>query len=223
MIFDFDGVLVDSEPIHFVGFAEVLRSVGMELSREQYYRLYLGYDDRDCLTAAMRDRGMTPTEPLVSRMIADKTRLVRKMLVESVKPLPGAVELARSARLAGVPTAICSGALREEIELALSAIGATEDFPTIVSAEDVSRGKPDPEGFRLAFDRLQRRSGRALDPRRSVVVEDSPAGIQAAKAAGMKVLAVATSYPPGNLADADHVVGLLTEATLASLAKIVEL
>jgi HAD superfamily hydrolase (TIGR01509 family) len=217
LIFDFDGVIVDSEPIHLAGFQQVLAGEGIQLTRQQYYRHYLGYDDHDCFVAILRDRGRQAGPEQVARMTARKTELVQRMLAQSIQPLPGARELILAAAGAGVAMAICSGALRAEIELAARTVGVWEHFQAIVSAQDVSAGKPDPQGCRLALDRLREATRRPLEAARCVVIEDAPAGIEAAKRAGMAVLAVATSYPPGQLAQADHVVHQLIEVDLPLL------
>lgn len=217
---DFDGVVVDSEPVHLACFQRVLSEEGMVLTAEDYYAKYLGYDDRDCFLAVARDQGRPLKRPLEA-LIAAKTALVQQALSESIQPLPGAVELIRSARAAGVPVAVCSGALRKEIELASAAVEVLDCFTVIVSAEDVSAGKPDPQGFRLVLERLAAACGRPIRPQCSVAVEDSPAGIAAARAAGMKVLAVTNSYPPQRLQDAQRVVASLTEVNLADLDALV--
>ncbi|HAU38936.1 MAG TPA: HAD family hydrolase [Phycisphaerales bacterium] len=220
LIFDFDGVIVDSEPIHFEGFRQVLRTIGVELSREAYYTKYLGYDDHDCFLAAASEQGIGLDEPQLAELIEAKTRIVQRMLGESARALSGAVELIRAARGAGVPLAICSGALRDEIELASRAVGVRECFDVIVPAEDVAKGKPDPEGYLLARQRLTETTGRELSAERCVVVEDSPWGIQAAHAAGMKCLAVASSYPADALNQAECVVASLSDTNLARIEKL---
>jgi beta-phosphoglucomutase len=127
--------------------------------------------------------------------------------------------LIASAAAAGVPLAICSGALRKEIELAAETVGVRRHFAIIVAAEDVAEGKPDPQGYLLALRLLRQAMRRDFPPAKCVVVEDSSAGIEAAHAAGMKVLAVATSYPAAKLSKADRVVESLTEITVNNLSK----
>lgn len=217
LLFDFDGVVVDSEPIHLACFQRVLETVGISLSQREYYEKYLGYDDHDCLKVAAADRGRELGEEAIARLTAEKTVLVQRAFAESVQPLPGAVALIRAAAAADVPLAVCSGALREEIELASRTIGVLACFRTIVAAEDVAHGKPDPEGYLAARKRLAAAMGREILPARCVVVEDSPAGIDAARAAGMKVLAVTNSYPAEQLAAADAVVESLEGVPLAFL------
>ena len=221
LIFDFDGIVVDSEPIHLAGFQRVMKGVGVRLTREDYYGKYLGYDDHDCFRIAAADAGVDLAEPRIAELIAAKTEYVRRAFAESIQPLPGAAELIRAAADAGVLVAVCSGALRGEIDLAARTVGVLDCFRAIVAAEDVRRGKPDPEGYLLALDRLSVAAGRTLDAGCCVVVEDAPAGIDASRAAGMKTLAVTNSYPAGRLAAADRVVDSLMDVALADLDELV--
>ena len=220
LIFDFDGVIVDSELIHLDCFARVLRPLGVTLAREDYFAKYLGFDDRDCFVAVLRDIGRQASEEEVARMVEAKTLLVQESYARDVKALPGVMELLRAAAAAGVPLAICTGGLPDEIELARRTIGAEGLFAAVVTARDVRHGKPHPEGYRLALKRLRAATGRKIRAAVCVVVEDSPAGIDAARAAGLKVLAVTNSYPPEALARAHRVVTSLAEVTLGDLEKI---
>jgi beta-phosphoglucomutase len=223
MIFDFDGVIVDSEPIHCKAFAQVLAAQGIELTQQEYYQKYLGYDDHDCFLAVARDHGKTLRENVVLQMIAAKTHLVQQAMTHSLQPQPGAVELVRAAETDAVPLAICSGALRQEIELACKQVELWERFMTVVAAENVDRGKPDPQGYRIALEQLCRLTGRVLEATRTLVVEDAPAGIEAAKHLGMKVLAVTTSRDRRALRRADLVVDSLAGLTIAQLDKRLDL
>jgi len=221
MIFDFDGVVVDSEPIHLTTFQQVLHNAQMELTREDYYNKYLGFDDHDCIETVMQDQGLAVSQERIAAMIAEKTVLVQQFMRESVQPLEGAVELLRAVWEAGVPLAVCSGALRAEIELASISVGVRDFFRIIVAAEDVAHGKPDPQGYNLALARLREETGLDIHPGRCLVVEDSPAGIDAARAAEMNVLAVTSSYPAESLKRADHIVDSLTELTIPELMALV--
>ncbi|MDY7010925.1 MAG: HAD family phosphatase [Planctomycetota bacterium] len=226
MIFDFDGVVVDSEPIHLACFRDVLAGCGIELASEDYYEKYLGFDDHDCFQAVMVDNGRRVDERQIAEMTGQKTLLVQKAFAESIRPLPGAIELMRAARSAGAALGICSGALRKEILLAGRTVGAVELVDVVVAAEDVRAGKPDPEGYILALKLLNEKKVRLrsatsppvrICPSGVWVVEDSPAGVQAGKNAGMSVLAVTNSYSHAALTDADRVVNSLTEITPADL------
>ena len=217
LIFDFDGVVVDSEPIHLMGFRAVLESVGLKMTDDEYYQKYLGCDDHDCILIAGRDQGREFDEAAIADLTAVKTRLVQRAIAESIQPLPGAVDLITAAARADVPLAVCSGALRAEIELAARTIGILDHFLLLVPAEDVDQGKPHPQGYELALDRLRTATGQPLRADRTLAIEDSPAGISAAKSAGMRVLAVTTSYGPAELQQADRIVTRLTEVDLSQL------
>lgn len=216
ILFDFDGIVIDSEPVHFEGFRQVLETAGITLTREDYYAKYLGYDDHDGFLAVARDNGLVFDETKVAELTAAKTHLVQQMLA-SVPPLPGAVELIRAGAEAGVPMAVCSGALRAEVEGPCRALGIAGHFAAIVAAEDVDAGKPDPQGYRLARERLAEATGHRITAARCLAVEDSPAGIDAARAAGMRVLAVTTSYPAETLAGAERIEASLADVSLEML------
>ncbi|MFP4052573.1 MAG: HAD family hydrolase [Phycisphaerae bacterium] len=222
VFFDFDGVIVDSEPLHFEGFRRILKTIGVELTRKAYYSDYLGYDDHDCFTTVVADQGRRISPDQLRQLIEAKTQWMQKALAEQIEPLPGAVELIRQVTEAGVPTAICSGALRQEIIVAARKVGVLECFPRVIAAEDVREGKPAPEGYVLAKAAAEETSGRTLARQRCVVIEDSPAGIAAGKAAGMKVLAVATSYDPADLEQADRILDRLTAVGLGDLESLVQ-
>jgi len=221
LIFDFDGVIVDSEPVHLATFQETLRSEGIELSSEDYYDKYLGFDDYDCFKAVGADNGKPFSDEEVRRLTEAKTQLVLRDFQTSVKSLPGAVDLIRRIAETGTPLAICSGSLRREIEVASEAIGVRDCFKTIVAAEDVQSGKPDPEGYRLAIEQLAPFAPNGPRAAKTVVIEDSPAGIESAIACGAKVLAVSTSYPESELTAANRTVASLAEVTLADLDELI--
>lgn len=222
LIFDFDGVLVDSEPVHMQAFAEVLAGVGVHMSREEYFERYLGFDDYTCLKEAMRFHGLTLSADKVEAMAAEKTRVLQEHLAESIPPIAGAVNLVRSAAAVSMPLAVASGGLLREIEIGLTKIGLRECFPVIVAAESVRQTKPHPEAYLQAADRLGGHWNRRMDPARCVAVEDSPTGISSAKSAGMKVLAIHTSYPPDQLGQADRVEPDLSTVTLESLCAMLD-
>lgn len=220
LLFDFDGVIADSEPVHYEGFFEVLAEVGITLPRERYYQNYLGYDDRDAFPHIYGDLGIALSTKTLESLIAAKTILVQEKL-QTISPIPGTTAMIHAAHAAGIPLAICSGALRAEVDIAARAIGVRECFPVVVAAEDVARGKPDPEGFTKALAQLGAQLGCEFDPAQTLVIEDSPAGIASGKAGGMKVCALQTSYPHSELLAADRIVETLEGLTPADLAAIV--
>lgn len=221
LIFDFDGVIVDSEPAHLAGFSEALRPMGIELTKEQYCARYLGFDDYECFAVALRDHGKDFTQEQINQMVAHKTSVLKRKLAESILPVPGVVELIRAAATAEVPLAICSGALREEIEIGAETIGVRELFSVVIAAEDVHHSKPDPEGYRIIPQRLTEATGKPVASEHCLAIEDSPMGITAARGAGMKVLGLSTTYRPEELIDADRIVKDFSQVTLESLRELV--
>lgn len=220
VIFDFDGVVVDSEPTHHAGFQRVLRGVGIEMSQQDYYEKYLCYSDRDVFRICAADRGVELTAERIEELIREKGRVVLDLFAQGVEPMHGAVELIGAISDAGTPLAICSMALREEIEAAARAVGVYDRFDVVTSAEDVTKGKPDPDGYELTRRRLEDLHGRPIAADRCVVFEDSPGGIQAANAAGMKVVAVTNTYPAEDLTAAARVVDSLASVSRQSLAEL---
>lgn len=221
MIFDFDGVVVDSEPIHLDGFRRVLRSAhGVEFTDRQYYQRYISYCDTEAFAQMVRDFDLPCDAADVARLCEQKTLLVKRMLTEKAEMLPGVEALMRSARAAGLAVAVCSSALREEIELPLRSADVLSIVQVIVADEDVTAGKPDPAGYNLTRRLLNGRLGREVPASACLAVEDSPGGIAAAKAAGMVVLAVTNSVPAGRLSRADRIVDSLAEVTLESLHRM---
>lgn len=224
LLFDFNGILVDDEPLHFALFRRVLGEQGVVLGRDEYYERYLGFDDRDCLAAALAAAGEPcPPERLV-RLVARKAAFYREEIGRDGYPLfPGAAELAREASSAGLTLALVSGALREEVVGGLAQAGIASLFRALVTADDVSRGKPDPEGYALALSALNGESplpARRIHPHECVAIEDSPAGLAAAAACGLRTLGVAQTYPPSALAAAEAVIEKLDGFRLADLVAL---
>ena len=222
LIFDFDGVVVDTERFHFLGFVAVLADKGVNLTEDLYLERYSGFDDRDGFNEILSDNDIEIVPGLIEQLTEEKTQVVCKMIEESVISIPGVVEMIHSARDAGLPMAICSGALKNEIEIAATTIGVRDCFEIIVAAEDVPKGKPDPEGYYKARRLLAENRKQVIDPSRCVVCEDTPAGILAAKGAGMKVCALTTTHGVDRLEGADMVVGDFTEILLKDLKSLVE-
>jgi len=220
LITDFDGVVADSEPIHLRGFTAVLAKAGITFTHEDYYGKYLGLDDHDCFQAAGRDNGREFSDDELAGMIAAKTRMGQALMAESIQPIAGIVELLAALAEANVPMAICSGALRDEVELCSRVIGVRDRFLVVITAEDVACGKPDPQGYATALEQLREATGQDLQAGRCVVMEDSPAGIAAAKALGMNVLAITSSYPGDALGRADLIVESFHDVTVATMREL---
>ena len=192
-LFDFNGVLVDDERVHFAAFRDVVARRGVALEEETYVARYLAFDDATAFRAMLRDAGQSFDDAAIAECVAEKLPMYMAAVEEDLVLFPGGFELLRACSERGT-VAIVSGALRVEIEFALRRAGAVDAVSTIVAAEDVSACKPDPAGYLEALSRL------SSPARNAVVVEDSLAGIASARAAGCAVVAVAHSYPFEQLA-----------------------
>lgn len=214
VIFDFDGVIADSEPLHFEGLRRTLAEIHIDLTEEDYYANYLGFDDRGCFLEALRVNQIPATASLVESLMAKKASAYLASIKDHVVIFPGVNEFVEEAA-ATCPVAIASGALRVEIELVLEHIGLRKAFCHITSAEDVTHGKPNPEPFLHALAGVNRQQGTALlSPASCLVIEDSRPGIRAAKSAGMKVLAVANTHTVQDLHEADAISHSLRDTRL---------
>jgi len=217
MIFDFDGVIADTEPLHFASFRQTLAEIGISLTEADYYANYLGYDDRGCFLAALNAH-QHPTDPVaLAQLMQRKARAYLRSVKDHLVIFPGVREFVREAS-AAYPLAIASGALRHEIEVILEQAGLRKEFLHITSAEDVTRGKPDPQPFLQALNALNRqRQEQAITAESCLVIEDSIPGIRGAKIAGMKVLAVANTHTIQDLHEAHAVVQSLSQIRLSEL------
>ena len=216
IIFDFDGVIADTEPLHFAGFRQTLAEIGISLTESDYYANYLGYDDRGCFIAALTTN-QHPTDPsALTQLMQRKAHVYLESVKDHLVIFPGVREFVREA--AAYPLAIASGALRHEIEVILEEAGLRKEFLHITSAEDVTRGKPDPQPFLQALNALNRQCPeQAITAESCLVIEDSIPGIRSAKTAGMKVLAVANTHTIQDLHEAHAVVHSLSQIRLSEL------
>jgi|SRR6266850_2552857 len=209
-IFDWDGVIIDSSRQHKKSWEMLAAEERRSLPPNHFQRSFGMKSERIIpeLLQWMDD----PRE--VTRLALRKEALYREILrAGRIAPLPGVVNWLNRLRAAAVPCSIASSTHRENIECALGALGLENVFTAMVSAEDVTHGKPDPEVFLLAAQKL------GVAPKRCVVFEDAHVGIEAAKAAGMKVIGVATTHPAETLQDADRVVRQLDELSVAELSQ----
>lgn len=222
VIFDFDGVIVDSEPLHYRAFQRVLEPLGAGYSWDDYIKTYMGFDDRDAFREAFAQAGLDLDDSRLHELITAKADLFQHVAAEGVIPYPGVCDLVRA--IAGkLPLAICSGALRSDIEPILATLGLNGCFDCMVTADDVPHSKPDPASYMEAVKRLQLRfPDGMITPGLAVAIEDTPAGIASAKGAGLKVVAITNSYPADMLAEADAVVTSLEELGIENLCRLIQ-
>ncbi len=217
-VFDFDGVIVDSEPLHFRALRDALAEDGVTITREEYWSRYLAYDDRGAILRALEQHGEAAEEARVGRIQRRKVARFAELIPE-IPVLEGSGELVRTLA-AEVPLAIASGARHEEVETVLAGLGLRGAFRAIVGAEDVASTKPDPAPY-LEAARLLAFCQPGLRPADCVAFEDSPPGIQSALRAGMRVVGVASSYPPEDLGAAHRVVRSLRSVFPSELRDLV--
>ncbi len=218
VIFDFDGVIADTETIHFSCLRTVLaEEKKINLDRKIYDELYLALDDRACFKKALSSVEIEITEAKIDEMISKKSNLFLTYLQE-IKLFPGIVEWIEEASTK-FTLAICSGALRKEIVDILSSNHLLRHFTVITSAEDFIESKPSPEGYLKTLQNLNRQLGNQVEIRASecLVIEDSIAGIRAARAAGMPCVAITNSYPMEQLREANIVINNITDLDIENI------
>jgi beta-phosphoglucomutase len=206
IVFDFDGVLADSEMIHFRVYNELLASSGVRLTKEEYCEEYLGFDDEGVFEHLAQKKNLMLGDEEIEMLIAAKARRFEAIVSASNVLYPTAESCVR--RLAAVwPVGICSGARRSEIEVMLGGAGLLDLFRFIVATGDTDQGKPAPDPYVKAAER------HGVAPHECVALEDSHAGLQSARSAGMRTIAISTTYPRPTL-QADRVVDSLDEITV---------
>ena len=212
VVFDFDGVIADTEPVHFELFRQVLADEGISLTWGQYCEKYLTFDDQEFFTQFLRDNGRKTEKKKIAELMERKRADFAGFIAENCVILPGVRELLSALRDEGIACSLCSGSFVSEIEFVLRGGGIRDYFGIIVGADDVSASKPDPEGYRLIVSKANQQldKGAKIAPGRCVAIEDSIGGIEAAKGAGLKCLAVTNSYKAKELGHADKVVKELT-------------
>lgn len=222
IVFDFDGVIADSERLHLRAFQETLAAESIELTREAYYAHYLGFDDHGVFRQVFHDRQRALTPAALDALVAGKGERYDALAAAGEMLFPGAAAFIRQAA-AVVPIAVASGAQTHEIEHVLRRAALRDCFVTIVGADQTPESKPAPDPYLEAFARLGRHAGRALDPRRTVAIEDSRWGLESARAAGLRTVAVTTGYPAEALAPhAELVAAGLHALTLDALDRLCE-
>ena len=214
VIFDFDGVLADSEPLHLRAYQEVLAERGMTLGAADYYDRYLGFDDDGVFRTVWRDQGLAIDEETLTELIRVKGERFEALAGRGEALFPGAADCIRRVA-AEVPIAIASGALAPEIEMVLDAAGLRRHFRAVVASGDTPRSKPAPDPYLRALELLRPNvTAAGLDPAGCVfAVEDSMWGIESALAAGLRCVGVAQTYPASRLEAAHVVVPTIADVT----------
>ena len=216
VFFDFDGVIADTEPLHLRAYQAVLQADGVDLNKTEYYARYLGYDDVGLFEALAKDRHISLSDEKIEEWVAAKSCIIEEMLSSDAILFPGAAACV-TMFAEHVPLAIASGALEPEIVMVLEHAGLRTAFATIASATDGVRGKPAPDLYLLAMAKLTGRLPDPLDPGSCIAIEDSHWGLEAARRAGLRCVAVTHTYPASELDKADLIVGALSELTVPKI------
>jgi HAD superfamily hydrolase (TIGR01509 family) len=219
VVFDFDGVLANSEPLHFRAFRDILAAEGLTLTEDAYYSRYLGYDDVGAFRAMAADQRRPLDDAEVTSWVARKAERL-EALERGVSVLfPGAREaIARMARTG--PVAIASGALRDEIMRVLEREQLTSHFSAVVAAGDTPASKPDPAPYTKAVELLRQRTGDSLRASDCVAIEDSHWGLVSARGAGLRTVGITHSYAAVDLHEAELVIHHLDQLTPALLLQL---
>ena len=198
IVFDFNGTLSDDERVLCEIFMQLFADLGRPLSAQEYFDRLAGLADPEIVTAWLGEE-----HPDVRQVIDERVRIYRATVADGSTVHEHVREAVRFAA-ERVPLAICSGAARAEIEPVVESAGLAGCFQAVVGSDDVVHGKPNPEGYVTAFERLK------VDPAAAVVFEDTEAGVASARAAGAgRVLAMRTTLEPHRLADADELIDRL--------------
>ena len=219
IVFDFDGVLANSEPLHYRAYRDVLAPLGVALSEADYYSRYLGYDDVGAFRKIAEDGNHEWTAQRVAALVADKASLMEALERDVSVLFPGAADAVRRAA-AVVPIAIASGALRAEIERVLVREHLRPFFTAIVGADDTAQSKPAPDPYLAAVDRLSEAAGYRIEPRECVAIEDSVWGLESARAAGLRTVGVMHTYSQTELGRTDLTVRSINDLDLRTLAAL---
>lgn len=220
VIFDFDGVITDSEILHFRSFNQVLAQHGMEITVKDYYKDYLGLTDLDLLNLLVNKGLLELDDEGIKNLAKQKEQVFEKLAQTEGRIIGGVRDFLEMLKDNSIRMAICSGALLAEIELILEEAKLRVFFEVIVSAEYVKKGKPNPEGFLLTLQRLNKKSRNPALSSQCIVIEDSHWGLEAAKAAGMHTIAITNSYDAEQLSLAEKVVTHLSQLSIKDLQEL---
>jgi len=207
VIWDMDGVIADTAPYHLKAWQDVFQKRGVKFTEEDFRR-HFGQRN-DTIIRTTLGGGISPSE--IDVIAEEKEANYRQRVRQNIRPLPGAVKLIRSLKEHGFGVALATSAPIENIQLVMRGLGIEDSFQAIVSGREVKEGKPSPQGFLLAAKKL------GVEPGNCIVIEDAPAGITAAKRAGMHCLAVTNTHPRSSLIEADLIVDTLEAVSVNDL------
>ncbi|MFW9899164.1 MAG: HAD family hydrolase [Candidatus Thorarchaeota archaeon] len=213
VIFDMDGVLADTGPIHFESWVKMASEINVEFTREFFEETF----GQQSVTITRKLLGNeVDDEELVKRAYL-KEHYYREMVKDKLEPLPGVIELIRNLKDKKFKLAVGSSGPPENVELLLNSLQVKKYFDAIITADDVSNSKPAPDVFLIAAKRLQ------INPKNCIVIEDAPVGIEAAIRAKMKSIAITTTHDKNELTSADLIVKDLSFVSIKDIIKLLKI
>ncbi len=221
IIFDFDGVITDSEILHLRSFNRVLaQQYGTEITTKSYYKDYLGLTDFECFKLVANEKQLALDDQQIANLMEQKTQIFEELAKAEGRIIEGVRDFLKMLEQNNILMAICSGAVMAEIELILEEARLRHFFAVIVSADQIKKGKPHPEGFLLTLQKLNQERNVPILRQQCIVIEDSHWGLKAAKAAGMHTVAVTNSYAADQLTQAEKIVARLSELGIGDLQQL---
>lgn len=212
VIFDMDGVLADTGPIHYESWVKLAKQIKVKFSKK-FFNLTFG---RQSVSITRELVGTKIKQEVVEKWANLKERYYREMVKDKLKPLPGALVLIRELHARNFKLAVGSSGPPENVDLLLSTLSIKDYFDVIITAAEVINGKPAPDVFLIAAEKLNIKVDNCL------VIEDAPVGITAARKAGMKVIALRTTHCNVELLDADMVVQDLSSININDILKLLD-
>lgn len=224
VLFDFNGVIINDEPIHKELIDDILLGENLRPSPDDFTELCLGRSDRICLRDLLTRRGRVVTEDYLQKLIAAKSQAYCQKLASfpELPIYPDVEKTLKKIQAVDLTIGLVTGSIRANVELVLQGIGIANYFKVIIAGDDIKTSKPDPDGYLLAVKYLnQQEPTLQLKPDNCLVIEDTPAGIQAAKNAGMQVVGIANTYPFHMLQrQANWTIDCLTELEIERIKKV---
>ena len=213
VIFDMDGVLADTGPVHFESWVKMTSEIGVEFTREFFEKIF-GQQSPEIIRKLM---GPNVDEITIEKFANLKEKYYRDMVKDQLKPLPGVIELIKELHDLKFKLAVGSSGPSENVELLLTSLKIKKYFNAVITAAEIKRGKPEPDVFLEAAKRVKVKQSQC------VVIEDAPVGIESAKRAGMKCIALTTTHPEKELFNADLIVKDLSEITSKDVKKLLNI
>ncbi|MFX0043185.1 MAG: HAD family hydrolase [Candidatus Hodarchaeota archaeon] len=213
VIFDVDGVLVDTGPFHFESWLKMANEIGKKFTKK-FFDITFG---QQSVPITRKLVGPKVEQHLVEKWAGLKEQYYREIVRDKLEPLPGVLNLVKDLKNKNFKLAIGSSGPPENVELVIKTLNLTQDFDAIITAAEVKRSKPEPDVFLIAAEKLK------LDPKNCIVIEDAPVGIEAAKRAGMPVIALRTTHCNVDLLDADLIVSDLNSVNINDIIQLLNI